>query len=145
MTPAQTVQALASPHMASVSRCRAAVRRWGAGATFALQIPVVSNTRHQTKGKPAPLRTCVERFVPTAPTAVNRVGAREAPVYAVSPLPPLPPLQMSVPRGATPGRCVGFGLVARLAWGRRVMLTGLDPQFIKVLRRVTQGGFVRPR
>jgi hypothetical protein len=100
--------------LASVSRCRAAGRRWGAGATFALQMPIVSNTRHQTKGKPAPLRTCLERFAPTVPTAANRVGTREAPVYAVSPLPPLSPLQMSVPRGATPGRWVGFGLAAGL-------------------------------
>ena len=85
--------------MGSVSDCGAAVRRWGVGATFALQMPDGSNTRHQTKAGAAPLRTCLERFAPTAPTAKNLVGAWEAPVYAVPTLPPLPPLQMSVPRG----------------------------------------------
>lgn len=85
--------------MVSVSRCRAAGRRWGAGAAFALQMPIANNTRHQTRGRPAPLRTCLERFAHTAPTAENRVGAREAPVYALPTLPTLPTLQMSVPRG----------------------------------------------
>lgn len=69
MTPVHTVQALALPCMASVSQCRAAVRRWGAGAAFALKMLADGDTRHQTKGMPAPLRTLLERFVPTAPSA----------------------------------------------------------------------------
>ena len=91
------------PCMASVSvgvsRWVAAGRRWGAGACFALQICLVHGTRHQTKRRAGPLRTALERFAPTAPTAEIRVGAREAPVYAVPPLPPLPPVRMSGPRG----------------------------------------------
>lgn len=117
MTPAHTVQALASPCMVSVSQCRAAERRRGEEAIFALQMPVVSNTKHQTKGRPAPLRTFVERFAPTAPSAENRLGAREAPVYAVPPLPPLPPLKMSSPESRARPVC--------WPWGRWPGLLGL--------------------
>ena len=46
--PAQCV-----PRVASVSRCRAAGRRWGAGAIAALQIAVGHGTKHQTKGQGA--------------------------------------------------------------------------------------------
>ena len=111
MTQVQTVQALASRCMAFLNQCRAAVRRWGVGAAFALQIRAGCTTRHQTKARAEPLRTLMERFAPTAPIAENRLGAREATVYAVPPLPPLPPLQMSTPRSQTPGgmRCVGSG------------------------------------
>ena len=106
--------------LASLSRCRAAGRRWGARAVFALQMCAAFGTKHQTKGTTAPLRTCVERFVPTVPSAQNRVGTREAPVYAVSPLSPLSPLQMSVPRAATRagrGRFASFSPVLEVAKG----------------------------
>jgi len=112
------------PCMASVSGCRAAGRRWGAGASFALQMCAVSGTRYQTKGKAAPLRTALERFVPTVPAAEKGVGTREAPVYAVSPLPPLSPLQMSVPRSPTPAGCVAAGLLCCLVRG---LLVGFVP------------------
>ncbi len=39
-------------HVASVSRCRAAGGRCGARAFFALQIPAIQGTRHQTKARP---------------------------------------------------------------------------------------------
>ena len=88
----------ALPCVASVSGCRAAGRRWGVGASFALQMSAASGTRHQTKGKAAPSRTTLERFVPSVPSAENGVGTRRAPIHAVSPLSPLSPVQMSVPR-----------------------------------------------
>ncbi len=40
-----------SDRMASVSRCRAAGRRWRAGAITALQMPAFTGTRHQIEGR----------------------------------------------------------------------------------------------
>ena len=116
MTHADTLMGFVLPCMASVSGCRAAGRRWGAGASFALQMSAASGTRHQTKGKAVPSRTALERFVPTVPSAENGVGTRRAPIHAVSPVSPLSPVQMSVPRRPKQF-CVGCCLPFWLDWG----------------------------
>jgi hypothetical protein len=112
--------------VASVSGYRAAGEWWGVGAAFMPQMPAVSNIRHQTKGRPAPLRTCLERFAHTVPGAENRVGAREAPVYAVSRLPSVSTVQMSAPRsgnkknssGGRAGRAAAVGSFRAVNQGR---------------------------
>ena len=98
MNQSEQITVLTLSYRPSVCLCRAAGRRWGAGASFALQMSAASGTRHQTKGKAAPSRTTLERFVPSVPSAENGVGTRRAPIHAVSPVSPLSPVQMSVPR-----------------------------------------------
>ncbi len=94
---------LPSVCVASVSPCRAAGRRWGAGVLSALQIPAMCGTRHQTRGKPHGPALPRTEFVPAFSATEDRLRTRKPFIHAVVAVPSVVAVQMSTAR-SQPGR-----------------------------------------
>jgi hypothetical protein len=90
-----------SDRMASVSQCRAAGRRWRAGAITALQMAAFTGTRHQSKTRPpapALTRKDLSSVVPVADDKLRTENANE--INGV-PVVPVVPVQMPIPRSVS--------------------------------------------
>ena len=88
--------------MASVSLCRAAGRRWGAGAFSALQMRVMLGTRHQ--GKAGLHLHGLTRIDLSAVQGVTEdsLRTRKPFIHAVVAVSAVSAVQMSTPRGQSP-------------------------------------------
>ena len=103
--------------MASVSLCRAAGRRWGAGAFSALQMRVMFGTRHQGKAG-LHLRGLTWSDLSTVQGVTeDRLRTRKPFIHAVVAVSSVSAVQMSTPRGQSPAdvlplwpacRCLGL-------------------------------------
>jgi len=88
--------------MASVSRCRAAGRRWRARAIAALQIPAFTGTRHQSKARLHSLALARTEFVPVVPVTEDRLRTEKPNEINGVPVVPVVPVQNTTTRSASP-------------------------------------------
>ena len=121
--------------MASVSRCRAAGRRWCARAITALQMPAFTGTRYQSKARPHALALTRNGFVPVVPVTEDRLRTRKPSIHAVVPVSSVVPVKMSIPRSQSlpnvPGGLTWHGGLSRYSGrgrhaGEFVGAAGLD-------------------
>lgn len=103
MTTCHTLpRCLCAERMASVSQCRAAGRRWRAGAIAALQMPAFTGTRYQSKERLHALALTRNGFVPVVPVTEDKLRTEKPNEINGVPVVPVVPVQNTTPRSKSP-------------------------------------------